>query len=330
MGYCSKDIKFPLTIEELRQLNFPTVYAKVSGFIIAKTIDRYTRRQTDYIKVRISRKKNTIIGLQNLIDALATYMGGATYGGPNLSQSGIAITTTTGTQFTLPFTGPAGVSPTSSGAIVTFLATDNSNNSYNVASEELITQSAGANIPVATGSVPITKQSNEVLTIQWLINIDLSISGNLQYIPTSIPQQGGVSCGASGSCTCVISSAQSQFSFGCSFSNAVGLTTQYPKISFVTTQLFTDMFYNSYSKGGSSSFIATTSNTIYIYSVYCSTYFFAGIVDGIGCYIAAFGSASSSVCSTATSATYDNIIYLQLYYPQQPANYIGAQVVYST
>jgi len=330
MSCNSKNLKFPLTIDELKEINFPKVFAKVSGFLIAKTIDRYTERETDYIKVRLSRKKNTIVGIPNLINAFQTYMGNTAYTGSTVPQAGIILTTTQGTQVPLSFAYPPVITANSGGATLMFVAYDNSTNSYTVSSEQLNTQSIGKYIKLATNSVPITKQSSEILSVTWLVNIDVSISGQLQYIPTSYPQQGGVSCSASGDCGCVSTSARSQFPNGLYNCSAVGLTNENQNTSFVTTQLFTDMFYNSYSQGGDSIFIATTSNTIYIYSLYCTTYFFAGIANSSGNYVTSGTILNGSACADYTSQTSVNPIYLQLYYPQQPANYIGVQVVYGT
>jgi len=330
MSCNSKDLKFPLSIDELKEINFPKVFAKVSGFLIAKTIDRYTERETDYIKVRLSRKKNTIVGISNLINAFQTYMGNTAYTGSTVSQAGIILTTTQGQQIPLSFAYAPILNANSGGATLIFVAYDNSTNAYTVSSEQLNTQSVGKYIELATNSVSITKQSSEILSVTWLINIDVSISGQLQYIPTSSPQGGGAGYTGStyGGCgICTTSSANSLFPQYQSPRSLTGLSSQYSTTSFVTTQLFTDMFYNGYSQGGNSNFIVTTSNTIYIYSLYCTQYFFAGVNNGNGAY-AVYTTSSSTTCFINTCGPYP--IYLQLYYPSQPANYIGVQVVYST
>lgn len=327
MDHCKKIVKYPLSLDDLKQLNFPTIYAKVSGFLIARTIDRYTKRETDYIKVRLSRKKNTIVGIPNLINAFNVYMGSVSYSGARASQAGIILTTSQGQQIPLSFTQAPTVNAgrTPSFASLTFTASDSTLASYTAIAEQLNTQSAGIPIELATNNVQITKQSNELLTITWTINIDISTSGNIQYQPTSLTTGGGVYCtGGSGSVSCAFYPPYQLFNGGACNCNLMDFSSSYPTSNFVTTQLFTDMFYNNYKQGGFANYTYITSNTVYIYSTYCNKYFFAGINNGSGNYIAYGG-----YCCSYTSSSQVNPIYLQLYYPTEPSSYIGVQITYS-
>ena len=299
------------------------VRAKVTGFLIAKIEKRNTPEQ-----VIISKKRNTILttGLQNLLNAFQTYMSGVNYLGVNAPSSGILLTTSSGQQVTLLFLTPPAISLESNSIILSFTVRDDTTSSYTATSEELITISAGYNIPIATANLSITKNSDEILTMTWVITISISISGNIEYIPTLEPQAGGaINCESSCSnccTTCTTSSADSQYPRGGGFCSLGGLSSQYPQTNFITTQLFTDIFYNTYGKGTSNSFTYASDTTLIIYALYCTDYFFAG-AGNVSIYEPGDGSCyvTSSEC---------NPIYLQIYSPTETATYIGVEVEFTT
>ena len=306
---------------------FLKVRAKVTGFLIAKIEKRNTPEQ-----VIIAKKRNTILttGLQNLLNAFQTYMSGVTYLGVNAPSTGIVITTSSGTQSTLSFLTPPAISLESNSIILSFTVRDDTTSSYTATSEELITRSAGYNIPIATANLSITKNSDEILTMTWIITISVSPSGNITYIPTLTPQAGGVNCFAgfgNGCSYCVQSSANSEYlasAFSCS---PIGLSSQYPQSNFVTTQLFTDMFYNTYSKGSLNSFTQVVNITLIIYNMHCMEYFVAGTSIGQNVFCS-FDTSSGNSCYIVNS--HANPIYLQIYSPTQTAPYIGVQIEFTT
>jgi len=306
---------------------FLKVKAKVSGFLIARIEKRATPEKT--IVVTVKRKKNTILtsGLQYLLNAFQTYMSGVNYLGQNASSPGIVITTSSGQTITLSFLTAPVVSATSNSAILSFTVRDDSSSSYTTTSEELITTSAGYNIPIATANLSVTKQSDEILTLTWIITITVSTSININYIPTPLPQSGGWSCpgcgfGCSSGCDyCTESSANSLFSNSCGCCSPTGLSKQYQESNFITSTLFTDMFYNTYRIGKSNSFTTYVGTTLYIYILYCRTYFAVGINN--------FASESNgNACYTNSSSMYP--IYLQVYSPTETAPYIGVQIEFTT
>jgi hypothetical protein len=269
-------------------------------------------------------------------------MSNVTYVGATAALPGIVITTSSGQTYTLPFVNTPGVSATSDSAIVSFTVRDDSANSYTATSEELITTSAGNNIPIATTSLSVTKNSDEILTMTWVITVSISPSSNITYIPTPAPQYGGAGNCTQGSSPCSIcptSSTNSEYpnvDINCSL---YGLASQYPNSNYVTTQLFTDIFYNTYSKEESNSFTYVSGTTLVIYTAYCSTYFFAGggsgldglSTLGVGSFVAF--NPSSKVACTTFSNTYipiANPIYVQIYSPSETSSYVGVQVEFTT
>jgi hypothetical protein len=311
------------------------VRAKVTGFLVAKIEKRNTPEQ---VIVTIKNKKNTITGLQYLLNAFQTYMSGVTYTGPTAASSGIIITTSSGQQITLSFVNTPGVSVTSDSAIVSFSVQDDSNSSYTATSEELVTRSAGYNIPIATANLSVTKNSDEILTMTWVITVSISSSGGITYVPTTTPQSGGASGCAllSGKCSiCVTSSANSEYPNTTSGCSLYGLASQYPNSSYVTTQLFTDIFYNTYGTGPSNSFTYASSTTLVIYTQYCNTYFFAGAGNGSASGVGSFGvfdPGNTGVCATFGSG-YPLVvspIYVQIYSPTETSSYVGVQIEFTT
>jgi len=302
---------------------FLKVKAKVSGFLIAKVEKRNTSEIEKHASITIKSKKNTITGLQYLINAFLTYMRGVTYTGATAPSSGIAITISTGQTITLPLLPPV-ISATNNSATISFIAVDGSSNSYTTTSEELITESAQNYIPIATANLSVTKQSDEVLTLTWVITITISTGTGIGYIPTPTPQSGGVGgCQnyGSGCGICSQSSANSLYPSNANGCSPGGLSSQYTSSSFVTTQLFTDMFYNTYYSGSSNSFVTFVNGIIYIYTLYCTEWFIAGP--------SVFASyKNGNVCYLNGTAV--NPIYLQLYVPTQTAPYIGVQIELTT
>jgi len=301
---------------------FLKVKAKVSGFLIAKVEKRNTPEIEKHASIIIKSKKNTITGLQYLINAFLSYMRGVTYTGAKAPSSGIAITTSTGQTITLPFLPPV-ISATNNSATISFIAVDSSNNSYTVTSEELITQSAGNYIPIATANLSITKQSDEVLTLTWVITITISTGIGIVYIPTPTPESGGIGlCIASGSSCgfCSQSTANPlypSYAYNCSLN---GLSSKFPSTSFVTTQLFTDMFYNNYNQASPNSFVTFANGIIYIYTLYCTESFIAGP----SVFASYYYSTNNWVCYFNSPIA--NPIYLQLYISTQTQPYIGVQI----
>jgi len=299
--------------------NFLKVKAKVSGFLIA----RIEKRNVKPIPVIIESKKNTITGLQYLLNAFTTYMSNNEYLGQNETSSGISITTSSGQTFTLPFNIQPTVYATGTSAMISFTVMDDSSSSYTAVNEQLITKSAGYNIPIATASLSITKQSDEILTLTWIITISISTSGGINYIPTLTPQSSTIQCvGYGNGCgICKESSANSLYpNIGgeCVFE---GFLSNYPQQNFVTTQLFTDIFYNTYGKGSSNPFTTYVNNSLYIYTPYCAEYF-----------IVAFGNFMSynggSICFTGGINI--NPIYLQIYMPSFTEPYMGIEIEFAT
>jgi len=302
---------------------FLKVKAKVSGFLIAKVEKRNTPEIEKHAPITIKSKKNTITGLQYLINAFLTYMRGVTYTGATAPSSGIAITTSTGQTTTLPFLPPI-ISATNNSATISFIAVDGSSNSYTATSEELITESAQNYIPIATANLSVTKQSDEVLTLTWVITITISTGTGISYIPTPTPQSGGVGCayyGYNGCGICSQNTANSLYptnGYNCSPS---GLSSQYTNSSFITTQLFTDMFYNTYKTGSSNPFVTFVNGIIYIYTLYCTQWFVVGPSNFISYY-------GNTVCYL--NAPGANPIYLQLFVSTQTEPYIGVQIELTT
>jgi len=310
---------------------FLKVRAKVTGFLIAKIEKRNTTETEKYNLeknvITIKSKKNTITGLPYLLNAFQTYMSGATYFGQNAPSPGIVINTSSGQQITLSFVASPAFSPINNSLIISFTVIDDTTNSYTAVSEELITESAGYNIPIATTNLSITKNSDEILTMTWIITISVSPSGDIIYIPTLTPQGGGCSfSGVAGSCfSCIQSSANSQLSNqggGCS---PYGLSSQYPQSNFIVSTLFTDMFYNTYGKGSSNALTSYINTTLYIYTPYCMEYFAVGIFVGSPAFTSY---QNGTVCYIEHSVI--NPIYLQVYSPSETAPYIGVQIEFTT
>jgi len=306
---------------------FLKVKAKVSGFLIARIEKRVTPEKR--VVVTIKSKKNTILtsGLQNLLNAFQTYMSGVSYVGENASSSGIIITTSSGQTFTLSFVTTPGVSATSNSAIISFTVRDDSANSYTATSEELITQSAGYNIPIATANLSVTKQSDEILTLTWIITITISTSAEINYIPTPTPQSGGVGgCAFTGeSCVCSVCKYYSTGGTGgCSLT---GLSNQYPQSNFITSSLFTDMFYNTYSEASPNPYTQVVGMTLYIYTPYSTTSGVTNFIVGAGDFVV-YCPSNQRTCYTSNETT--TPVYLQLYTSSETAPYIGVQIEFTT
>jgi len=310
---------------------FLKVKAKVSGFLIAKVekhnIPEIEKCILEKNIIKIKSKKNTITGLQYLLNAFQTYMSGVKYVGATAPSPGIIITTSSGQQVTLSFINTPAVSVTNNSAIISFTVRDDSANSYTATGEQLITQSAGYNIPIATASLPVTKQSDEILTLTWIIQIIISTSGNITYIPTLTPQGGGWGCQTpSGSCNaCLERNANSILSAMWTNCSPIGITADYPQTSFVTTTLFTDIFYNTYGTGLPNSLTSYVNTTLYIYTLYCMQYFVAGTVNRT----AQFSSFQNGT-SCYTNNTGTNPIYIQVYIPSATEPYVGVQIEFTT
>ena len=303
------------------------IKAKVKGFLIIKKEKRNKPEQVIVIK-----KRNSILstGFQNLLNAFQVYMSGATYKGKNANQAGIILTISPVQQITLPFASTPTISATENSAIITFSALDTSEDSYTATSEQLVTTSAGYNIPIATANITVTKNSDEILSFTWIITISLSIPPYINYIPTTSNQEGGVSCSygfANPGCgTCVIRSANSLYPNNVDTCGVRGLSSQYPQTNFVTTQLFTDIFYNNYTKPSLNMFTQVNGTTIVIYTLYCMPYFFAGVSDGNGNFVS-YDPSSSYACFVDYSLL--NPIYFQVYFQNETQQYIGVQVEFT-
>jgi len=312
---------------------FLKVKAKVTGFLTAKIEKRNTPEQ-----VIVTKKRNTIstTGLQNLLNAFQTYMSGVKYVGETAATTGIIITTSSGQQVVLRFPNPPTISVTNNSAILTFTVTDDSSDSYTTASEQLITSSAQYNIPIATAGLSLTKNSNEILTLTWVITISISQLNDIIYIPTSTPQQaGGIGCTfitAVGPCQdCPQSTANSQYNYSYIGCTPTGLTSQYSQTNFITSTLFTDMFYNTYSQGSSNSFTYVSNTTLIIYNEYCMAYFIVGIESYQGNYYNNFISLSANYGNICiTNSTSVQIAYLQVFFPSETEPYVGVQIEFTT
>ena len=303
---------------------FLKVRVKVTGFLIAKIEKRNTPEQ-----VIIAKKRNTILttGLQNLLNAFQTYMSGVAYLGVNAPSTGIVITTSSGVQFTLSFLTPPPFFLDNNSIILSFTVRDDTTSFYTATSEELITTSAGYNIPIATANLSVTKNSDEILTMTWVITISVSPSGNILYIQTPQPQEGGWNCQSGiGSCnSCIEVGANSQLPNIGQNCPPFSLTSQYPQTSYITSQLFGDIFYNKFSAGTSNSFTSYLNTTLYIYTLYCIEYFIAGYS----------GSKPFFVSYNGNTACYLNYtggyyVYLQVYFPYATETYIGVQIEFTT
>jgi len=306
---------------------FLKVRVKVTGFLIAKIEKRNTPEQ-----VIIAKKRNTILttGIQNLLNAFQTYMSGVTYLGVNAPSTGIVITTSSGTQVTLSFLTPPAISLENNSIIFSFTVTDATTNSYTATSEELITTSAGYNIPIATANLSITKNSDEILTMTWIITISVSPSGNITYIPTPTPEADGYTysgIAGNGCIYCEQSGANSEFTVYFSAGSGSGLVQQYPQSNFVTTKLFTDMFYNTYGKGSPNSFTQVLGTTLYIYTLYCLPYFIVGYYLSYSVFIT-FNPSNNEACWVGNSIA--NSTYLQVYFPSATEPYVGVQIEFTT
>jgi len=304
---------------------FLKVKAKVSGFLIVKIEKRNMPEQ-----VIVTKKSNTILttALPDLLNAFQTYMSGVTYSGQNAPSSGIILTIQSGQQITLTFSGSPTISVTSNSAILLFEVADTTINAYTAVSEELVTTSAGYNIPIATANLPVTKQPDEILTLTWIITISISTSGNITYIPTPTPQPGGSSCGGSSSgCSyCTESGANSEYpnsNSNCYTGTLVGLSAKYMQTNFITTQLFTDMFYNTYTEGSPNLFTQVTGTTLIIYTLYCMPIFAVGVNSFFS-----YDSNTEKICYFKNQQF--TPIYLQLYFPSETQPYIGVQIEFTT
>ena len=312
---------------------FLKIRAKVSGFLIAKVEKRNTSEKS--IVVTIKSKKNTILtsGLQDLLNAFTNYMSGLPYNGANAPSSGIVLTISSGQTITLSFSQSPTISAGSNTAVISFTAEDTSVSSYTAISEQLVTTSAGYNIPIATASLPVTKQSDEILSLTWIITVTISTSGGIIYVPAVSPQAGGVYCsGSSGGCHyCASSSASSEYSQNSDGCSLHGVSAIYPETNFVVTQLFSDMFYNTYSTKPANSFTSYVNTTLYIYTQYCMQYFFAGLYSGESDF-ASYDPSNGYFCCSNTNAGLFGVypIYLQVYYSTETQPYIGVEIVFTT
>ena len=140
-------------------------------------------------------------------------------------------------------------------------------------------------------------------------------------------RSGGVGCGnyGNGCGICSQSTANSLYPGNANGCSPGGLSSQYASSSFVTTQLFTDMFYNTYSPGSSNSFVTFANGILYIYTLYCAEWFIVGISRGNAVFASYY---NGNVCGFNNVNA--NPIYLQLYLPTQTAPYIGVQIELTT
>jgi len=308
------------------------IKAKVKGFLIIKKEKRNKPEQIIVVK-----KRNTILstGLQDLLNAFQVYMSGVTYKGQNVQQAGIILVVSSIQRITLPFASTPTVSVTDNSIMITFTVIDNTNNSYTATNEQLVTQSAGYNIPIATANITVTKNSDEILTFTWIITISLSIPSCIKYIPTSSYQSGGVNCNVfSGpvQCnSCSVSSANSLYPNHNSSCYLFGLSQKYSEMNFITTQLFTDIFYNNYNEASPNMFTQVNGTTVIIYTQFCMPYFFVGIYNNAG-FFASYSSNNNIACyslSVTVNPTV-NPIYFQLNFQNQTQPYIGVQVEFTT
>jgi len=306
---------------------FLKVKAKVNGFLIAKIIKRNNPETEKRVPVVIKSKKNTITGLQYLINAFQAYMSGVQYTGETATSPGIVITTSSGQTFTLPFFTTPTVSATNNLAIIVFSVMDDSDNSYTAINEQLITTSAGFNIPIATANLSITKQSDETLTLAWIITVTVSAPGGILYLSTPVPQSAGWSCSNfNSSCdACTESGANSNFSGEGTSCSPTGILSQYPQTNLVTTQLFTDMFYNNYKTAPTNKFTLYVNGTLYIYTPYCMQYFIAGMNSGQPSFASYY---NGTVCYTQQAGV--NPVYIQVYVSNTSEAFVGVQIEFTT
>jgi len=303
------------------------IKAKVKGFLIVKKEKRNKPEQVVVIK-----KRNTILstGFQDLLNAFRVYMSGATYNGQNANQAGIILTISSVQQITLKFAGTPTISATDNSAVITFSALDTSESSYTATSEQLVTTSAGYNIPIATANITVTKNSDEILSFTWIITISLSIPPYIKYIPTTSNQEGGISCAygfsSPGCSSCEINSANALYPTNNNLCGLQGLSTQYPQTNFITTQLFTDIFYNNYIKGSTNLLTQVNGTTIVIYTLYCMPYFFAGVSLRSGNFVS-YNPVNSLACFVSYNVL--NPIYFQVYFQNLTQQYIGVQVEFT-
>jgi hypothetical protein len=254
-------------------------------------------------------------------------MSGVTYTGATASSPGITITTSSGEILTLSFSSSPGIYVTNNSVIILFTAKDDSNNSYTAISEELITRSAGYYIPIANANLQVTKKSDEILILTWIITITISTSSGIIYIPTPTPQTGGFTCtGTISSCNiCSESSANSLLPDEQGNCLAQQLTSQYSQNSFITSQLFSDMFYNIYGIGKSNPFTYVSGTTLIIYIPYCTEYFTVGIYSNSPAF-----SSSNTKNACYVNSPFSDPIYLQVYMPSKTNIYIGVQIEFTT
>ena len=310
---------------------FLKVKAKVKGFLIIKKEKRNKPEQ-----VIVMKKRNTILstGLQDLLNAFQVYMSGITYKGNNAPGAGIILTLSSSQQIALPFIETPTILTNNNSVTITFTAVDTSESSYTATSEELVTQSAGYNIPIATANLTMIKQSDEILILTWIITISISVSEDLMYIPLSTPSPAGVMyCTASSGCNnCYESAINSEYSYSSSGCSPIGLTSQYPETNFVTSTLFSDIIYNTYGKNSLNLFTQVSGTTLIIYTLYCLEYFVAGLVQTQTQFIGQFTTfvPNEESCFTPTRDSSVQVAYIQVYSPSETAPYIGVQIEFTT
>jgi len=302
---------------------FLKVKAKVSGFLVIKVL----KRNAPNIEGYQLTAKNAITGLAYLINAFATYMKGVPYNGATALSSGIVITTSTGQTITVPLIEPPLISATNNSVIISFIAIDDSNSSYTATNEQLITKSAGYNIPIATANLTITKNSDEVLTLTWTIIITISTSNGISYIPTQILSFYTPGCGSCGNgCyQCIIPTANSLFQNNCTNCSNNGIPSQYQNSNLITMQLFVDMFFNYFKPGSPNPFVSYSNSVIYIYTLYCMGCFMAGIANAQPNFVSY---QNGNMCYT--NQNYMDSIYIQICTTNKSPQYIGVQIELTT
>jgi hypothetical protein len=211
--------------------------------------------------------------------------------------------------------------------MIEFIAIDDSSNSYTATSEQLNTKSAGNIIPIATANLTVTKNSNEVLTLTWIITITISTGTGIDYIPTPTPQISQWNCSGcvNGCYNCTTSTADSLFSSSCGNCSTTGIVSKYPNTSFITSQLFIDMFYNNYGTGSSNPFVSYSNGIIYIYTLYCMTCFVVGVDNGSPQFVSY---QNTTICLTQNLTIQS--VYTQICVLNQTEPYIGVQIEITT
>ncbi|AZI75864.1 hypothetical protein SBFV3_gp29 [Sulfolobales Beppu filamentous virus 3] len=330
---------YSITVDELRQYAemgyIKKAYGNIEGFVFAITKPRKTpsltrkinnilRKKIDPItkykllnevkEITVEVRKNQIQNIQSLVYALYHAYTGTNPGVVTSSYSKyITLITSTGTtvvpsnQYTISYY-------TSSGGTWLFQAVDPSTNSYTSSQQQLTTTSSTFNINIATGSLSLSKSSNEELAINWIINSN--ITGITIYVGfPSISVIYGASAGGTLGCA-------SGLPGGCGTSCSTNISNQ-TGVTFVSTQLALDFINNGYGAGSSfwSNFIYYSGTTMY----------FVGAVNGASQYLW-IGSPGGGYGWSGCHCCCSGDLYIQYYQPSAPPNnaciWVGVQVTW--